>query len=64
MTRLVVVAGRPTDTELAAIVTAFVAHAGPTNAVEHPRESAWVRAARLEGCGHQPIDDPSLLPPS
>jgi hypothetical protein len=59
--QVVVTAGHPTDRELAAIIAALAAHRRPVDTTAPPQQSAWVRAARLESCGHQPIDDPIRL---
>lgn len=59
--QVVITAGHPTDRELAAIIAAFAAHPPPVDMAASPQQSAWVRAARLESCGHQPIDDPTRL---
>jgi hypothetical protein len=58
--RIVIVSGRPTDAEIAAITVALERHLAATTA-QRPPASRWIRAARLEGCGHPPIDQPSQL---
>ena len=57
-----VTAGNPTDAELAAVAVALVRHheAEPAPAPAVP--SRWARAARLESCGHPPIDSPDRFP--
>lgn len=59
--RIQVTAGHPTDRELAAIVTVLTSHSTSTVSAIGPGPSAWIRAARLEGRGHPPIDDPARL---
>lgn len=55
--RIAVSGGQPTDRELAAVVAALAAEHERTAVSADPEPSAWIRAARLEGRGHQPIDD-------
>lgn len=66
--RLVVVAGHPTDVEVAAVAAALERHLAQSAAGDPPSDSRaappvtasrWLRAARLEGRGHAPIDDPT-----
>jgi hypothetical protein len=66
--RLVVVSGHPTDIEVAAVTAALARHTARSAPDGHPSAgvtapplatSRWIRAARLEGCGHAPIDDPT-----
>jgi hypothetical protein len=68
--RIVIVSGHPTDIEVAAITAALERHrstAQGDQTVIQPRwmpatghrVSRWARAARLEGCGHPPIDSPA-----
>jgi hypothetical protein len=68
--RIVIVSGHPTDIEVAAITAALERHRSRTRGdqmVIHPRRisatghrmTRWARAARLEGCGHPPIDSPT-----
>jgi hypothetical protein len=67
--RIVILSGHPTDLEVAAITTALQRHrsTGERQAVSHARRpsatmgrtSRWARAARLEGCGHPPINSPT-----
>lgn len=59
--RIVVTGGQPTDRELAAVIAALAAEREHATVGADPEPSAWIRAARLEGCGHQPIDDPIRL---
>ncbi|MBW3604434.1 MAG: hypothetical protein KY460_05870 [Actinobacteria bacterium] len=59
--RVAVTGGHPTDRELAAVVAVLAAERHHATAGVDSEPSAWIRAARLEGCGHQPIDDPIRL---
>jgi hypothetical protein len=59
--QVMITAGHPTDRELAAIIAALAAHPPAADMAAPRQQSAWVRAARLESCGHQPIDDPIRL---
>jgi hypothetical protein len=54
--RIEVLAGSPSDEEIAAVVTAVVATASAAAArVAPPRPPAWGRAALLEGVGGAPL---------
>jgi len=61
----VIVAGHPTDLEVAAITAALERHrarsASPRghDPAGAATASRWTRAARLEGRGSAPIDDPA-----
>ncbi len=57
--RLRVVAGRPTDAELAAVVTAVDLDAASPAPADTP--SGWLRAARLEGVGAPAVAAPHEL---
>ena len=60
--RMVVVDGSATEAELTAIAVALDDHrANADEDKEAPAPSRWLRAARLEGCGHPPISDPTQL---
>ncbi len=59
--RLVVTSGHPTAPELGAIVAALAEHRSRSAVSEDVEQSRWIQAARLEGCGHQPIDNPARL---
>lgn len=57
--RLRVLAGRPTDAELAAVLAAVCQDLAPPAPVETP--PAWLRAARLEGVGRPSVAGPTEL---
>jgi len=57
-----ILAGHPTDDELAAIVVALDRHLGRSDVAPRAEPgSRWLRAARLEACGHPPIDSATRL---
>lgn len=58
--RIVVTGGHPTAAELAAVTAALAQHRQAAAAPSEPR-SRWIRATRLEACGHPPIDSPMRL---
>lgn len=58
--RIAIVRGHPTDREVAAVAEAVARHLAAT-APPDPPGSQWIRAARLEGSGHPPIDSPAWL---
>jgi len=58
--RIVVTGGHPTDAELAAVTSALARHRQAMATSPAPR-SRWIHAARLEACGHPPIDSPMGL---
>jgi len=60
--RMVILSGGElSDAELAAITVALELHGTATDASQQPM-SRWARAARLEACGHPPIDQPTRFP--
>jgi hypothetical protein len=59
--RIVVTGGHPTDAELTAVTLALAQHRRPERSRAATRRSRWIHAARLESCGHPPIDSPMAL---
>jgi len=59
--RLVVTSGHPTDAELAAVTTALAQHRRTARSEATTQRPRWIHAARLESCGHPPIDSPMSL---
>ncbi|HSK91085.1 MAG TPA: acyl-CoA carboxylase epsilon subunit [Euzebyales bacterium] len=59
--RIVIVGGHPDHAELAALTAALELHDNP-GVITTPVASRWTRAARLEACGHPPIDNPTRMP--
>jgi hypothetical protein len=59
--RIIVTGGHPTDAELAAVTAALAQHRQATGSGATTRRSRWIDAARLESCGHPPIDSPMAL---
>jgi hypothetical protein len=58
--RIVILSGHLSDTELAAVTAALEQHIARRRELPGPA-SRWTRAARLEACGHPPIEDPAGL---
>lgn len=56
--RIVVTGGHPTEAELTAVTAALAQHRQARSGAA-ARRSRWIDAARLEGCGHPPIDSPT-----
>jgi hypothetical protein len=58
-------AGNPTGDELAALTAVLHRHREQQRQADDGRESTptsrWIRAARLEGRGHPPIDAPDRM---
>lgn len=58
---IVVTGGHPTDAELAAVTAALAEHRQTARSGVRTVRSRWIHAARLEACGHPPIDSPMAI---